>query len=329
MPQPTPSDLHVDHLLTNISVMYIQDQAHYIADKVFPNVPVAKQSDLYAEFPRGFFFRDEVKPRPLGGRAEVAGYEVTTASYRCEEFALAHKIDDRIRANADQPLDPDRAAVKLLTQQMLIHREKQFMTDFWGTGKWTTDRAGNATPTGDQFLFWDNASANPINDVEVSKETVMGLTGFMPNVLAIGPSAWRVLKNNADVIDRVKYTQRGVVDEDLVASMMGLDKIVVARAIENTAAEGATDVMAFITGATGNEQALLCYVPPSPMIEHPSAGYTFSWTGLIAGATNAYGGVIQRAREDLAHSDHIEVRASWDMKLVSADLGVFFDNIIT
>jgi hypothetical protein len=36
MPQPTQSQVHVDAVLTNISVGYMQDAANFIADKVFP-----------------------------------------------------------------------------------------------------------------------------------------------------------------------------------------------------------------------------------------------------------------------------------------------------
>lgn len=45
--QPTASDVHIDKPLTNISVAYIQNTNEFIADKVFPTVPVDKQTDKY------------------------------------------------------------------------------------------------------------------------------------------------------------------------------------------------------------------------------------------------------------------------------------------
>src|SRR3954465_7897357 len=110
MPQPTPSDLHVDSYLTDLSVSWSQKSDQFIADKVFPVVPVAQQSDLYAVYDKGFFYRDEMRVRPLGGRPNKAGYAISNQTYRCEEWALEHAIDDRTRSNADKPLDPDRAA---------------------------------------------------------------------------------------------------------------------------------------------------------------------------------------------------------------------------
>ncbi len=47
MAQPTASDVHVDAVLTNLSVAYIQEQDAYIATKVFPVIPVDKKSDKY------------------------------------------------------------------------------------------------------------------------------------------------------------------------------------------------------------------------------------------------------------------------------------------
>ena len=47
MAQPTLNDVHVDAILTNISVAYMQDRDNFIADKVFPVIPVDKKSDKF------------------------------------------------------------------------------------------------------------------------------------------------------------------------------------------------------------------------------------------------------------------------------------------
>ena len=43
---PNRGQTHIDKALTSISVKYMQDTSAFIADKVFPTVPVAKQSDI-------------------------------------------------------------------------------------------------------------------------------------------------------------------------------------------------------------------------------------------------------------------------------------------
>ena len=47
MPSPTLHDLHVDQLLTNISIKYMNQPSAYVADQVFPLVQVNKQSNKY------------------------------------------------------------------------------------------------------------------------------------------------------------------------------------------------------------------------------------------------------------------------------------------
>jgi hypothetical protein len=58
----------------------------------------------------------------------------------------------------------------------------------------------------------------------------------------------------------------------------------------------------------------------------PSAGYTFAWNGYM-GAAGA-GQRVSRFRMDHLRSDRIELEMSFDQKLVSADLGFFWDAIV-
>ena len=74
MPQPNINSVHVDAILTNISVAYLQNQDNFIADKVFPVIPVDKKSDKYFTYTKNDWFRDEAQRRAPG--TESAG-EVT------------------------------------------------------------------------------------------------------------------------------------------------------------------------------------------------------------------------------------------------------------
>jgi hypothetical protein len=54
----------------------------------------------------------------------------------------------------------------------------------------------------------------------------------------LGADAITSLKNHPDIIDRIKYTQRGVVTEDLLASLFDVDKILVSYATQETSRSG-------------------------------------------------------------------------------------------
>ena len=139
MAQPTANDVHIDAILTNISVAYIQDQNAFVASKVFPTIPVEKQSDKYFVYTKGDWFRDEAQLRAPATESAGSGYNLTTATYNTQVYAFHKDVDDQVRANADNPLNPDRDATAFITQRMLLRQEIQWASEFFTTGIWATD----------------------------------------------------------------------------------------------------------------------------------------------------------------------------------------------
>mgnify|MGYP001583108182 FL=1 len=78
MPSPTARQSHIDTALTNISIGY--RNAQYIAEQIFPAVPVGKQSDKFFTFTKADFFRDEAGVRAPGTRAARVAYNISTDS---------------------------------------------------------------------------------------------------------------------------------------------------------------------------------------------------------------------------------------------------------
>lgn len=66
MSTPTRSQVHVNRPLTNISVSYQQSADAFVASRVFPVIPVDKQSDQYFVFNRSDQMRDEMRKRAPG-----------------------------------------------------------------------------------------------------------------------------------------------------------------------------------------------------------------------------------------------------------------------
>ena len=322
MPQPTSQQVHVSRPLTDISVAYIQDASAYVAGQAFPNIPVAKQADQYFVYSREDFYRIQAAKRAPGTESAGSGFDLTTDNYFADVYAFHKDVDDDTRANSDAAIDPDRDASQYVTQQLLLLREQEWFNAFFNTGIWGVDRAGNAAPAGTQFLFWNDAASDPVADVRFSATDIESRTGFRANTLVLGPAAWNAIADNDSVLDRIKHTQLGITTPQLVAAAMEIDRILVARAVRNTAGEGAAEA----TSHFAADQALLCYVNPTPSLQQPSAGYTFSWTGRVG--AGQFGNTISSLRAPLIKSDRIEGEMAFDQKLVAAELGVFFDNAV-
>lgn len=324
MPQPTSSQVHVDAILTNISVAYLQRSENFIADKVFPVVPVDKQSDKYFTYDKNDWLRDEAQIRADGTESVGSGYNISTATYYADVYAIHKDIGDQTRANADAPINVDREATEFVTHRLLTRREIQFNNDFMTTGVWSSDVTGvSASPTANQTIQWsDYTNSDPIEDIEAGKAGILSVTGLEANTLVLGYDVFRQLKNHPDLVDRIKYTSSQTITEDMLARMFDIDRVLVSKSIKATNAEGATGAYSFTTGKT----ALLAHVAPSPGLLTPSAGYTFSWTGVSDGMGATIG--TSSFRLESLRATRIESQIAFDNKVVASDLGYFWNTIV-
>lgn len=319
--------LHVDRYLTTFSVNYVQDRNSFIAQRAASVIPVMKQTDIYVVYDRGYFWRDEALPRPLGGRPVQVGYKIDSQSYNAVEYGLEHVIDDRQRANTDDPIRLDENATTLLTQKHMIKQDRMWCQNFFKTGVWTTDVATvlSSPSEGTSVLNWGDSNSTPIEDIDYYKDVINKATGFMPNTLVLGAGVKRKLRTHPDIADRIKYTQTGIADEDVLAKLFEVSNVTVARSVYTSSAEGASNVFSYIAD---EESAWLGYIEPNPGLDSPTAIANFAWVGLIPGVANTIGGVVERGRDDRAHSDYFQGRMAWDLRQVAADLGCFFDNVV-
>lgn len=325
---PTPGDVHVNQPLTNISIAYMQNASHFVADKIFPNIPVSKQSDRYYTYDRGYFNRDEMEVRAPSTESKGSEYKVdNTPTYYAPVYAFHHDIPDERRANADSVLSVDEEATNLATAKALIKREKLWVSKFFVGSVWANDWDGvSSGPTGNQVLQWNDANSTPIENIRSAKTGVLESTGFEPNTLVLGQRVFDALCDHPDIIDRVKYGQTPGRPADIevsdLAALFKVQRIFIMKSVENTAKEGQTNSHSFI----GGKKALLCYSAPTPGLMTPTAGYTFSWNGLLG--AGAQGGRIKKFRMENLSSDRVEIEMSFDQKLVGSDLGFFWDTIV-
>lgn len=325
MPQPTQTQVHVDAVLSNISVAYIPHQEFFISSRCFPQVPVEHQTNKYWKYTKEDWFRDEAQRRADASESSGSGYNLGTDSYSCDVFAHHKDVGDKTRANADKGLNLDEDATRFVTTRLLLRQEIQWVTDAFKTGVWATDITGVAgAPGAGQATQWsDYANSDPIEDIETGKETILGQTGYMPNVLVLGYQVWRKLKNHPLFIDRIKYTSSEAVSKEIVARYLEVDEILIAQSIKVTSKEkAATPVFAFVFG----KAALLMYRNPNPGLLEPSAGYTFVWNGVSGDLGLPVG--ISSFRIEEKKADRVEGEAAWDNKIVATDMGYFFTSIV-
>jgi hypothetical protein len=321
----TPSSVHIDQPLTNLTLAYVQSQENFIADKVFPTVGVTKQSDKYYIYDRASMNRSgDVKK--LAPRTEVdrIGLALSNSSYFADVYGLGMDFDEQTLANEDAALEIRAAGAQTLVNRILIDREEKFASTFFAAGVWT----GQSTPAN---LWSDYTNSTPITDVTTARRA-MQLTsgGYKPNTMVVGKEVRDILINHPDILARLNggatVSNTALVTNAKLAEIFEVESFFVMEAVKNSGAEGLAESNAFI----GGKHALLTHTPSSAGLMTPAAGLTFAWNS-ISGVNNL-GVSIESFSDDalkrMQVAEHIQAKLAYDMKVVGADLGYFFDTCV-
>ncbi len=312
---PDVSDVHVNGLLTDISLAFMNEPNAYVADKIFPLVGVAKQSDIIPKYTAAYWLRNEMGERAPGTESKEAGWAVDNDNtYFAKGYGLRKIIPDEVRANTDAPYDMDRDATTFLTDKAMMAREIAFAAATNAGSLWTTN-----TTVGVKWS--DFANSDPLNDILTGNRTVQQLIGRKCNCLAMGQIVYDRLRIHPDLMELCKYvTAFNIPAETNMAKVFDAANVFVVRGIYESAVEGATSSVLPIW----DDDALLCYVPANPSLFSPAAGYTFYWKPLTGGGPQ----YIRRFRVESKSSDVVEVRSYFHVKLTSADSGLRWADVV-
>ncbi|MBT9144606.1 MAG: hypothetical protein DDT42_00448 [candidate division WS2 bacterium] len=304
---PTIRDLTpVDPLLTNISLAF--RNAGFVASSIFPTVSVDVVSGTY------FIYGNERFDVPSALRADKASFNridwtISTGTFRCREYGLEDVIDDRERKVAKAPLDLDIDATEFVTDMVALNAEKRVVDIVTDVARITQ----NVTLAGTS-QFNDFTNSDPISVIDRGRNIINSATGLDPNTLVLSREVFNQLKNHPQLLERIKYTQKGVVTADLMAGIFDVENVVVAHALHNSARKGAPVTLVRLWG----RHCLLAYVEKNPGIRKVSLGFTFSFTKR---RTRKY-------RHERNIGDVIRVSEDRDEALVAASCGYLIRNAV-
>jgi hypothetical protein len=296
---PVINSVKFDQLLTNISLQFAAAPEGYLADKVLPPVPVAKESAAYWVYDKSRLDAPDSKRAPRSQYNRI-DWNVTTYTYLAEQYGLEGEIDDEERKNAASPLDLDVDTTEIVTDMVLNNREKRVADLVLSTATISQ----NITLAGvDQWN--DYANSDPLDDVKTARTTIYsGAPGYAPNVMLMGYLAFETLKLHPDVKEIVKYTERAIVTKQILAAVFEVDEVLVGKVIRRTSKEGAVDAFADVWG----KDVLLFYRENRPSLKRASFGYQMRSSDLR----------VFRYREDKRDTDVIRVSEKQDEKIVAA-----------
>jgi len=282
--------------LKNYAYGVAQDAKTSLADFIAPRVPVGIGSGQFKKFNDKNAFQIYDTNRAVGGRANRMEFEATDGVFNCKPNALELPIDDQERAQAGEAdAQLEEAKTRTIVINAALAREKKVFDLV------KAKVAAAAT--------WDSTGTDdPIDLIDEQIVAIATATGMMPNRMVIGLGAWRLIKNNAEVLKRhVNVSNKGVT-LDVLAGMLLNPQIDIRVGVMSYDANkmGKADSKSNVVGS----EIFLFHGNDNPTQYDPGFAKTFSIGNNSVEAVRMY-------RDEGCRSDILAVDWSEDVEVVS------------
>jgi len=310
---PEPTDLHVDAILTNLSVKY-SNEAMLWRD-LMPIIKVGKRSDKFYQYNKEDSYKlvnDMIGPKALPNEFD---WGVSEDNYSVKDHALGDWLPQETINNSDNPLQPEIDTNDFLNMLMEIAQEKRVVDLVFAAA---TYPSGNKTQLSGTAQWGDSAD-DPIGDVLTAVETCFNRA----NTLVFGPETWMVFRKLPEVLDAVKGATRqqatpgGLATLSEVASLLEVQKVLVGRARYITTKEGQTPAYARLWG----KHCAALHVVPNPGIRTVTFGGTF--VEMLRETQRDFD-----KKRGIKGAHYFKVAWNSDEKIIASDLGYFIEDAV-
>lgn len=259
----------VDPVLTTLAMGYSNNEM--AAQTLFPIVTVDKESGKVPRFGKDAF-RLYNTIRALRAKSNrLAPGTKDPISYTCEEHDLEYPID--YREAVESLFNLQKMGTLTVQDAIMLIREYQAAAKAQDLSNY--DAANKIVLSGtDQFT--DKTNSDPVGVVEDGKEAISSKIGKDPNTMVIGPATFKSLKQHPALIEKIKFSMKGILTVDLLKEIFEIENLVVGKAIY---ADDNDDFQ-----KVWSDNMILAYVPTKKKgvdrsVYEPSYGYTFRKKG--------------------------------------------------
>lgn len=311
----TGRQLHVDTPLSNMLLSAFDTEGDFVASRIFPVVPVGKQSDKYYTLKKEAWLKQHSTLRAPRTQANRIEFDISSDSYYANNYALAAEIPVEDMANADTAINLRNSNVNFIARglaaDMEIRVQNRCISNVSSVQRLTGANAWDATN-----------SADIQGQIQEAHLAIFRGTGLRANVLVLDYQSWLYAKRNVSLLSRFQYTaaRPAMLNDEQLKEAFMVDDILIARSQKNNAAYGATASITSIWGPT----ALLMRRENAPSMQTATFGLSFRWTDPALGSAMT----VTSKLEDDAGSRHIEILEGMyyqDEKVVATDLGFYIN----
>lgn len=259
----------IDPILTTVAQGYQNNEL--VGNMLFPRVNVAQRAGKILQFGKESFltYNTQRAPGAVTERMEVA---YSSSSYGIVDYSLDAIVPREILEESAAVPGINLAGASISTVQNALALRLEIAQATLATTAGNYDSAHKTTLSG-TGQWSDLTASDPINDIAAAIDAIRTTTGKMANTVILPAAVFKSLRQHSKIIDRIKYTGRDVPTIELLASLFGVQRVVVANAIKSTDAGVFSDVW--------GKSVVVAYTDMSGIADmgRPTYGYTYGLGG--------------------------------------------------
>lgn len=259
-----------NRLLTEASQMLVPEG--YVSESVLPLISVKEKTGSLAKYGKAHL---RIEHSLVGGRGKYRRVESITRStqdYSVESHGLEGMVTEDDYANVYDPYDAEKDETLGLTTLIWLGKEKSLADTLTNSSVIT-----NNTTLSGTSQWSDYANSDPLDDFKTARLTIREACGLPPNVAVMDWSVANTLAYSPQILDALGFTQNraGQLSEMELAKAMGVERLYIAKAVYNSAAEGQTDNVDPVWG----KHVVFGYLPAKAAKYQQSLGYRVALAG--------------------------------------------------
>ncbi len=256
----------IDPVLSEVARGYQQNALVGMA--LFPRVPVMQRGGKVIQFSKESFKQYGNMKRAPGQSTRRVQVGYAGVPYSLEDFSLEGQLPTETEQEAMAVPGIDMAQRTMTDVQDIIANRLEIAQAALALNASNYAASNKVTLSGTN-QFSDLDGSDPCGVIEAAKEAIRKNTGKRGNTVLLGAEVFSKLKVHKKIVDRIKYTGREIATEALLASLFGVDRVVVGDSI-NAADDGTFS-------DTWGKFVVVAYTNTAPLASRgaPSYGYTY------------------------------------------------------
>lgn len=275
-----------DPILTQLAQGY--HNAELVCEALFPVVEIEKEAGKIPQFGRLAFRLSSTVREVHGDSNRLTPEDITSINVELEEHDLEYPIDYREENEASYNLK--QYALSVVQDRIALGREVKVAEIAQNPESYD---ASNVI----QIASY-NEKNHPLAIIDAGLDAVTSTIGRKPNVCVIAKDVWAILKQNQELIERIKYTRTGILTPEVFAELIGVQTVKIGGAMQEH--EGKLKPL-------WTDSIILAYVPKTTKsIYEPAFGYTVRRNkGLFVDTYDEKGGKVKIIRCTDIHKPHL------------------------